>query len=207
MDDHAMQPAASSLSPEDIDANWQKFSSLLKKTGDRAASIAAMLKDVEERLVLCPASARVDFHNAFPGGLVDHSLRVLYNAMRLVKAFDWKVSNESLIIACLFHDLGKLGDDKQDYYVFQTDEWRSKHRGEEYAYNKELRYMSVPHRSIWLLQHYGVKLSQDEMLAILLNDGQYAKENASYALKEPMLADIVHMADVISTKQEKDLLP
>jgi len=50
-------------------------------------------------------------------------------------------------------------------------------------------------------------LTQDEMLAIRLNDGQYADENAPYKLKEPMLADVVHMADLISTKQEKGLLP
>jgi len=41
-------------------------------------------------------------------------------------------------------------------------------------------------------------------LAIKLNDGQYAEENAPYKMKEPMLADVVHLADYISTKQEKN---
>jgi hypothetical protein len=55
-----------------------------------------------------------------------------------------------------------------------------------------------------LCQHFGLKLTQEEFLAIMLNDGQYAAENAPYKLKEPRLADAVHMADLISTKQEKD---
>jgi hypothetical protein len=42
-------------------------------------------------------------------------------------------------------------------------------------------------------------------MAILLNDGQYADENAPYKMKEPLLVDIVHIADYISTKQEKNL--
>ena len=65
--------------------------------------------------------------------------------------------------------------------------------------------MTVPHRGVWLCQHFGLKLSQDEWLAIVLNDGQYAEENAKYKMKEPRLVDIVHIADVLSTKQEKEL--
>lgn len=196
-----------SLSPEEIESNWKKFLSLLEKIGDRAPAAIDMVNSLGERLALCPASAKKDYHNAFPGGLVDHSLRVLGNATRIASAFGWKIPKDSLIIACLFHDLGKVGDHLQDYYLPQTDGWRAEKLGEEYTYNKNVQYMTVPDRGVFLCQHFGLKLSQDEMLAIKLNDGQYAPENAPYKLKEPMLADVVHMADLISTKQEKGLLP
>lgn len=195
-----------SLTPEEIEKNWQKMLSLLEKCGDRSEASLNMVNALGERLALCPASAKKDYHNAFPGGLVDHSLRVLGNAMRLTSAFGWKVPKDSLIIACLFHDLGKVGDHERDYYIPQTDQWRVDKLGEEYTYNKDIQYMTVPDRGIFLCQHFGLKLTQDEMLAIKLNDGQYADENAAYKLKEPMLADVVHMADLISTKQEKGLL-
>ena len=126
--------------------------------------------------------------------------------MTLAKAYGWQVPKDSLIIACLFHDLGKVGDHKKDYYV-PADPWRAEKLGEMYGYNKEIQYMTVPLRGLFLCQHYGLKLTQEEMLAIFLNDGQYADENAPYKLKEPMLADIVHMADIIATKQEKGMLP
>lgn len=196
-----------SLTPEEIESNWRKMLSLLEKCGDRAPAALAMVEALGERLALCPASAKRDYHNAFPGGLVDHSLRVLGNAMRLAAAFGWKIPKDSLIIAALFHDIGKVGDHEKDFYISQTDQWRVDKLGEEYTYNKDIQYMTVPDRGIFLCQHFGLKLSQDEMLAVRLNDGQYADENAPYKLKEPMLADIVHIADLISTKQEKGLLP
>jgi len=196
-----------SLTPEEIEQNWKKMLSLLEKLGERSAPALEMVNSLGERLALCPASAKKDYHNAFPGGLVDHSLRVLGNAMRLAAAFEWKIPRDSLIIAALFHDLGKVGDHENEYYVPQTDQWRIDKLGEAYVHNKNLQYMTVPDRGIFLCQHYGLKLTQHEMLAIRLNDGQYADENAAYKLKEPMLADVIHIADLISTKQEKGLLP
>lgn len=191
------------LTPEKILSNFEEYRSLLEKTGTRAEAALNMVDSLGERLVMCPASARVDYHNCFPGGLVDHSLRVLKNCLSLMKAFDWKLSKESVIIGTLFHDLGKVGDHVNSYYVPQTDSWKRDKLGELYTYNRSMQYMSVPHRGIFLCQHYGVKLTEDEMLAILLNDGQYDEANAKYKLKEPALADAVHMADLIATKYEK----
>lgn len=196
-----------SLTPEEIESNWQRARALLEKLGERSAPALKMVDALGERLALCPASAKRDYHNAFPGGLVDHSLRVLGNAMKVANSFGWKVPKDSLIIACLFHDLGKVGDHENDYYVHQTDQWRADKLGEEYTYNRELQYMTVPDRGIWLCQHFGLKLSQDEMLAIKLNDGQYADENSPYKMKEPLLALVVHMADVVASRQEKGDLP
>lgn len=196
-----------SLTPEQIHDNWLKTLGLLEKLGDRSKPAINMVESLGERLLMCPATSKANYHNAFPGGLIDHSLRVLSNAIILSRAFSWKIPRESLIIGSLFHDLGKVGDQTQSYYIPQTNQWRREHLGEEYAHNNELPYMTVPDRSLFLCAHYDLKLTYDEFLAIKLNDGQYAPENAPYKLKEPMLADVVHMADLISTKQEKGLLP
>jgi hypothetical protein len=192
-----------SLNPEEITANFEKYRSFLEKLGDRSGPALALVDHLGERLALCPASSKKDYHQAFPGGLVDHSLRVLSNALKLVKAFGWDISKDSLIIGCLFHDLGKCGDESADYYLPQTDSWRVQKLGENYTYNRDMQYMTVPDRGVWLCQHFGLKLTKDEFLAIKLNDGQYADENAPYKMKEPLLTDVVHIADFISTKQEK----
>lgn len=193
------------LDPETIASNYDKYRSLIEKIGDRAEPALSMVDALGERLALCPASARKEYHSAFPGGLVDHSLRVLTNAMKLVKAFGYDLPKDSLIIGCLCHDLGKVGDHENDYYVPQDSDWHRDKLGEMYKYNKDLQYMTVPHRGVWLCQHFGLKLTQDEWLAIVLNDGQYAEENAKYKMKEPRLVDVVHIADVLSTKQEKEI--
>lgn len=195
------------LTPEQIEENYNRYRALCEKLGTRSPAALALVDGLGERLAVCPASAKLSFHNAFPGGLVEHSLRVLNNAMNLCKGFGWKFPKESLIIGTLFHDLGKVGDHENDYYIPQTDSWKKDKYGEVYSYNPELSYMTVPHRGVFLCQHFGLTLNRDEMLAILLNDGQYTDENRPYALKEPHLADVVHMADLIATKQEKGLIP
>lgn len=193
------------LTAEEIANNWERFRGLCSRLGERSEAVLNMVDTLGDRLMFCPASSRAHFHNSFPGGLVDHSLRVLLNANKIAKALDWKFSTESLIISCLFHDLGKVGDHEQDNYLPQTDQyWREK-RGENYVKNKDLPFMDVPLRGLFLFQHFGIKLTHDEMLAIYLNDGQYVDANKQYSLKEPTLALLVHQADVISTRQEKGL--
>ena len=192
-----------SLSPEDIAANFDKFRSFMEKLGDRSEPALNLVDHLGERLAMCPASSRKEYHAAFPGGLVDHSLRVLTNALKLCKTFGWEVPKDSLIIGCLFHDLGKVGDHEKDYYLPQDSDWHRDKLGEMYKYNRDMQYMTVPDRGVWLCQHFGLRLTQAEFLAIKLNDGQYDETNAPYKMKEPLLADIVHAADYISTKQEK----
>ena len=91
---------------------------------------------IGERLAVCPASTRDSHHSAFPGGLVDHSLRVLANALKITKAFGWELPKDSLIIGCLFHDLGKVGDVENDYYVPQDSDWHRNKLGEFYKINE-----------------------------------------------------------------------
>lgn len=193
------------LTAEQIAENFEKYRSFMEKLGDRADAALALVDGLGERLALCPASSRKEYHLPIPGGLVDHSLRVLGNALKLVKAFGWDVPKDSLIIGCLLHDLGKVGDHEKDYYLPQDSDWHREKLGEMYKHNKDIQFMTVPDRGVWLCQHYGLRLTQPEFMAILLNDGQYADENAPYKMKEPLLVDIVHMADFISSKQEKNL--
>jgi hypothetical protein len=196
------------LTPEQIEDNWKKYRTLCDRTGERAPIISKMLDSLEEHLPFTPASSRLDFHNAFHGGLVEHSLRVLSNANSLVKTFNYNVSRESLIIACLFHDLGKVGHVDLDgtvtpYYLPQDSQWHRDKLGEMYKHNPDIPYMSVPHRGVFICQHFGLQLSRDEFLAILLNDGYVLDENKPYCLKEPLLAHIVMTADYTATMHEK----
>lgn len=190
------------LEPEKIKENFDKFEALCSKLGERSENVKKLIDTLGDRLALCPASSRTDHHSAFPGGLVDHSLRVLMNAHNLAKAYNCSFSKESMIISCLFHDLGKVGNEEEDYYIPQKSDWH-RERGMIYEYNDKLPYMAVPHRSLYLMQKFNIVLSHDEYCAIMLNDGQYLEGNKSYAMKEPLLSMIVHQADAYSTIWEK----
>ena len=55
-------------------------------------------------------------------------------------------------------------------------------RGELYTHNPKLQYMKVPDRGLWLLQHYGIKVTDKEYLGIKLTDGLYDEANKSYLM-------------------------
>jgi len=192
------------LSEEQIVKNWNVYEKFCHSVSEpRCSAISKMLEAIGSELAVTPASARVDFHNAFSGGLVEHSLRVLRNAVKYSSSMLIPVDRESLIIATLFHDLGKIGDGKRPYYVPQPDKWRREHRGEMYAHNDKLTYMSVPLRGLFILNSFGVTLKEDEWLSIYLNDGWVVQENKTYCLKEPPLVHVVQTADYLATLQEK----
>ncbi len=185
-----------------IEENWEKFQSLVEKiTSPRKEKFQKMIKDLEEQIVLAPASSRLEFHNAFPGGFVDHSLRVFNNTLSLAKTWNLKsVSSESLIISTLFHDWGKVGSLERPYYITETSTWH-KQRGK--MYNVDFQ-MPNAQLGLFVMNEYGISLSKDEYLSILLNDGQYAQENKPYAMKETHLSLLVHFSDRWSSEQEKN---
>lgn len=193
------------LTPEQIQENYERFRSLVMKTGDhRVAALEKFFDHFEERLALCPASAKTHFHNCFPGGLVEHSLRVLKNCNRLVQVYkgEVEINQQEMIFSCLMHDIGKLGDIDNERYVPQTSDWHAK-QGNLYEYNPKMTFITTPHMGIFILQHFGVTLTANEFKSILLNDGQYAPGNLEYKLKEDDLPLLVHQADVMATLMEK----
>lgn len=198
------------LTPEEIASNFEKFEGYISKiSDDRKDPALKMVSHLGERLALCPASGRLDYHNCFPGGLVEHSMRVLGFALKLRKLLDVNpedVSTNSLILVCLFHDLGKVGDLDNDYYIPQDSNWHREKLGEHFKVNQDMTYMTVPHRSVWLCQQFGVRLTKEEMLGILLHDGQYVDDNKPYKMKEPAIAIIAHQADLLAGLREKGSL-
>ena len=192
------------LSGEKIKENWETFRLYCSKLGERSDAVTKMLDYFEERAAICPASSRKEFHAAYAGGLVDHSLRVMGLAVKFAKVYEASnISKESLILSALFHDWGKVGTLDKDYYLPQDSDWHREKLGEMYKINKDIQYMPNNHRSIWLLQHFGIKLSEDEFLAIFLNDGPIDDGNKKYAMKEPLLAVIIHQADRAACQLER----
>lgn len=192
------------LTPEKIEKNYNTFVLLCGRLGERAPFVTKMLEHLGDRLVLAPASSREQYHAAYPGGLVEHSLHVFQNARKLKDAYGFDdISIESIIIGCLFHDLGKVGDLNDSLYIDQDEKWRREKNGENYKINKAIQWMPTSERGLWLMQSFGIVLSQDEWIAIRCNDGMYVEENKPYSMKEPPLALLVHHADRISCEQEK----
>jgi len=174
---------------------------------ERARLVSKMLATpsvVGEEFFTAPASVKEEYHNCFPGGLADHSLRVVENLKRIAADLaPGKFNDATLEFVGLFHDLGKVGDGTNPYYVPNPDAWQRTNRGMLYIINRNCAYMPTSERGLFVLQKFGIELTSDEYLAIRLNDGQYDDTNKAYRMKEPDLAILVHFADRWATSQEK----
>ena len=117
------------LTEQQIQDNWLELRQIINDTfeGERLAKLNKMYDELEDRMVVAPASAKKAFHNAMVGGYVEHILHVIKMSQQLKDVW---VSNgatinftdEELIFAAMHHDLGKIGDlEGNDYYIIQDN--------------------------------------------------------------------------------------
>lgn len=177
---------------EKIESNWKTFENLCKKLSD--PSIEKMLETLGERIVTCPASPKKDQTGSFPGGLVQHSLDVTLTMRSLNDALDYKLPTASILKVGLLHDLGKIGSREKSYFIDQDSDWHRDKLGQLYKFNDELNKMSVSHRSLCLLQSFGIALTTDEWIAIQLSQGSHFEENRFYVGHEPSLALVLQQS-------------
>ena len=205
------------LTAEQIQSNWNKLLAYINTyiSDPRREKLIEFYKKFEDRLVMMPASHKKEYHNAFPGGYVEHVNRVIECALKQYEL--WKeegvdvstFTKEELVFSAINHDLGKMGDETHESYLPQTDKWRREKLGEDYMHNKEIAFAAVPDRGLFLLQQHDVKYTFNEMVAIQTHDGLYDIANEKY-LKSYMpetkprtaLPFILHFADMMAARIE-----
>lgn len=207
-----------SLTKEQIQKNYEKHLKIVETyITDRKDKVLSMIDSFQEEYALAPASAKTWYHNAFQGGYVDHVNRVVEYAVKQSRLYeemggtiDYTV--EELVFAALFHDLGKLGDGESPNYLPQTDKWRQDKLSEMYTPNPDLQFMLIPDRSLFILQKFGIPVSQKEFLGIRLHDGVFDEANKSYffsyqesSRQKTSLISVLHSADFLASKAEYDI--
>ena len=197
-----------------IDDTWDELMSIIKNNfdGDQLSNIIRLHDHFEDRMKSDPASSRPNFHNCFKGGYITHVLRVVKLSLKMKESFisnGVKVyhSDSDVILASMFHDLGKIGNMDESYYIYQTDEWRRNKLNEWYTRNPKLELGSVVDRSIWILNEFDIKISEEVFKAIKLSDGMFSpgneREYRTSSDSKNILHYIVHFADWMSTVSEK----
>ena len=206
------------LKLSDIQKNWDMLRNLINNTfeGDRLEKLNKMYDYFEDRMCVAPASGTEHFNNAHVGGYVEHVLHVVDLALKFTNV--WQVdgatidfTTEEIIFAALHHDLGKVGDLEEDYYIPQESEWHRKNRGEIFTHNPKLNYMTVTDRAIFLLNHFGLDMSEKEYIGLRLTDGLYEEANKKYYITyvpgntlKTNIAYILHQADMAASHIEYD---
>ena len=146
------------------------------------------------------APASTKYHGAFEGGLVMHSLNVYSQLKKLCEFYSLDVTQESIAIVALFHDLCKVG-----YYTTEM-RWRkdANDKWEQYAtYKHEEAFAFGGHgsKSVFLVMNF-MKLTPDEASAINCHMGQFDAtqySNPSEVYSRNQLAWLLHVADEAAT--------
>lgn len=207
------------LSFDEIQKNYDLHTKIIEKylSAERVNKVMSMLEDFGEEYVLAPASSNEHYHGAYAGGYLVHVNTVVRYALQQMSLYEKmggkpSFSKEELVFSALFHDIGKVGLKDNPNYLPQDNEWMVKNRGEKYKHNSNLDYMLIPDRSLFILQSYGISMSQQEFLAIKLHDGLFEESNKAYYISynpdsalKTQIVPILHVADYLSAKLELEL--
>jgi hypothetical protein len=162
------------LNEEMILKNYERFMKGSQKYGFACDKLFELLG---KEFIEAPASTKLDRHNAFKGGLVDHILRVTEIALKINKSLPLELqsSTDSLVKVGFLHQIGKA-----KLYKPNPSEWHKEKLGEMYVYDNELTPLSVGERSIFIIKEAGINLTIEEYQAILNFSKPYEDKQALY---------------------------
>ena len=186
-----------------IAGNFESTMSLIgKNLGD--CPLGGLIERLGERYATCPASTRKEYYSAFPGGLCYHNLHVLKWINKFASIMmPQVVPTGTMVKLAVLHEIGKVGTLEQEYYVRENSNYYNE-KGYYYTYNQKVPYMKVSDRSLYLAQQYGITLTEEEYLSILLYEGHHDEDNDSHKYKEPPLALVLRNASTWARKLESD---
>lgn len=152
---------------------------------------------------IAPSSTR--FHGNYSGGLCEHSINVYNSLCMLVDKYKeqfptFQVSEETLAIIALFHDLCKVNFYKKSFRNVKNDETGQWEKKQIYQIEDKLG-MGHGEGSVYMIQSF-MKLNRDEALAIRWHMGEF--DNAvkggdwgiNTAKEQSPLVELLHLADI-----------
>ena len=177
----------------------EEFISLLRSTNREG--IEEVIQFLEKSdFYKAPASTR--FHGSFEGGLLEHSMKVYEILKHKVKnsVLNLNVSDDTLIIIALLHDICKVNFYKVDYRNAKNErgEWE---KVPYYAVDDTIPY-GHGEKSVMMITEY-MKLTVEEKYCIRWHMGftepKEAYNTLGQAFKKFPLALILHEADLEAT--------
>jgi hypothetical protein len=190
-----------------LDSLDKKYNGLFDLLGERREQVLRFKEFLENETSWLTAPASTRFHLNFDKGLLLHSVGVTLNALRIGGLLAKDISQESLVISALFHDLGKVGAPGKPYYLRNDNKWEIETRGVTYKINPELITINLAVRSLYLIGNR-IALTEEEVQAIVAHDGIYpikgGVNNLDYHHKECRLQMVIHFADKWTAAVEEE---
>lgn len=188
----------------------ERYQALKEKVMKRKKEFEGLMSYIEGETSYMTAPASTKYHLCHEQGLLEHSVNVAENLLKIKAVLAPSISDESCVIVGLLHDLGKAGMPGQPQYIKNEPTPKQKAYGypasTPYRFNKNLLYLSVPIRGLYLVASR-FPLTEEEVQAIVYHDGQYVDDNRSVAAREEKLTLLLQYADNWSgfiVEKEKD---
>ena len=172
---------------------WDIYDMYITRDGSKALKEWLLSTDIET----APASTR--FHDATPGGLMEHSAKVFNELVHLLRAYpEVKVTAETCAIISLLHDVCKLNCYKTEYRN-KKDESGQWVKVPTYVFQEDFAFGGHGSKSVYLIQKF-MPLTEAEAVAINCHMGV---ENGNFSVNDAYrqfpLAFLLHTADMAST--------
>lgn len=206
------------LNQEQIQANKEKFISLVKTAGE----LNEKKKEGLERLLqwldttdFYTSPASTVYHQNYDGGLCEHVLSVYDHLEKLVKDYGYedKISDYSRIITALFHDFCKIGRYEKTYKTVPRKDEKGveiKDANGKLIWEKQevISYKQDPGvilghsaKSVYLIQFF-ISLTGEEAEAIYSHMGPFdlseyfTRKDLSAIYSRNKLAYLLHISDM-----------
>ena len=194
--------AIPSLPPEKIESLKAEFTDLLKNSG--RAGVDSLLDWLEKETDFYSAPASSQFHGAFCGGLLLHSLSVYKYLKNFTKTLTG-MSEETLIITGLLHDLCKVNFFTKQIRNVKIPGEKRWEEEESFAIDDKLP-MGHGEKSVYLAMKF-IRLTDEEAIAIRWHMGGYDDAARAYiggreqssAYRAYPLAAALNIADMYVT--------
>ena len=176
----------------------ERYESLKGMVVERRSQFDRLISFMENETTWLTAPASTKYHLCKESGLLEHCLNVAESMLKIREALAPNISMESCVIVSLVHDLGKVGMSGNPQYLINEPTDKQQKSGFKpdapYRFNKNLTYLSVPVRSLYLASKH-IDLTEQEVQAIIYHDGQYVEDNRSVATHEEPLTLLLQYAD------------
>ena len=204
-------------SPEVRNSIKIEIENLLRSIQRPNANIEGLINKLESSdFFTAPASTK--YHNAYKGGLAEHSLNVYYNLKELVELKGLKeiITDDNIIICGLLHDMSKMNF----YEVYYRNEKIYQETASHYDNKGRFEWKAVPYFKIkdakdrfifgnheetseFMIKTY-IPLMIEESVAILNHHGGMGYDSIpastiSDKYNRYPLSSLLHMADFLAT--------
>jgi len=150
------------ISLDKLEKNKKKF----LETNEQYKIFSIELEDfLGDDFYISPASPSTDLYGCYPGGLLDHLIKVCKYTLLLndILPDKIKISKEKLIKTVFLSQIGKV-------FLFKENpsEWHRLNLGKLYVYQQDDKVaLRVGERSVYYATKYGISLDEDEYQAII----------------------------------------